>query len=340
VYTPLTAGCAHIVQRWGGALDRERFAACGSLYRSFVDTHFRAMAFADERANPRGLGSYGIAIHALTPEGRGFLRMALDPEEGTVNPGATSLESLSRLSFELDYTDLGGGALPEPFHEGTSRITVPLGVARARGWTMGLSAMVALNREIAPESDYALDRQNLLYLSHADAGAVLPGTKSKRDPLWSTVRMGEDAYPARTGALRMEGGRALAQVQYNGFSVEVVWVYGDEPRLEMATDAEGPLTTQLVLEVPPGAALDLDGSRRAELGDDAVSCRGVCSVATDRWEITADCPGTLLWPVEPFSPYSAGNKSAPGSRRPLFVVDWTGQTGFTFRARSRDASCE
>ncbi|MSS73496.1 MAG: hypothetical protein EXS64_18705 [Candidatus Latescibacteria bacterium] len=221
VYTPLTAGCAYLVQKWRGRADRERFARCGALYRSLVDARFHALAFTDERANPHGLGSYGIALHALTPEGRGFLRMALDPDHGTVRFDGMSLEGLARMDVELGHVEFGDGAVPEPLREGTFRIAMPLGVTRSGGWTMGLSAMRALNREIAPKSDYALDRQTLLHISHERAGVILSGLKSKHDPLWSTVRIGDDAYPVRTGDLRMEAGRMVAQVFYETFSVEV-----------------------------------------------------------------------------------------------------------------------
>ena len=334
VYTPLTAGCAHIVQRWRNALDRERFAQCGALYRNFTDTQFRAMAFADERANPHGLGSYGIAIHALSPEGRGFLRMALDPDDGAVHLDRMSLEGLSRLNLELDYTETGNGAISEPFHEGTFRISMPLGVARSHGWTIGLSAMKALNREISPRGDYALDRQNLLDLSHTVAGTVLPGAKSKYDPLWSTVRIGDDAYPTRTGNLQMQADRAVAEVFYETFSVHVTWIYGECPRLVMASDAEGPLKTQLVLEIPSGANLNLDDGRSVELGDGEAEYENVRSVATDAWEVSSDRSGSLVWYISPFNPYSAGNKSAPNARRPVFVVEWTGQVEFSFRAKN------
>ena len=334
-YTPLTAGSAYIIQCWRNAVDRARFARCGALYRSLTDAGLRAMAFADERTNPHGLGPYGLAIHSLTPEGRGFLRMALDAETGTGVLGRANLQTLSRINFELDYVDLGEGALPEPFQDGTFRISMPLGVARFNGWTCGLSAMRALNRVVSPRGDYALDRQNHLYLSHAEAGVILSGAKSKYDPLWSTVRIGNDAYPVRTGTLEMAADRAVAEVFYETFSVELTWTFGAEPRLTMVSDAKGPLTAQLVLEVASDSKLCLDGSRTVELGDEDLRL-DCTSVATDTWTLAADRPGAVVWPISPFNPYSAGNKSAPRSRRPLFVAEWTNQIAFVFRAKGAE----
>ena len=334
-YTPLTAGCAYMVQRWRGNLDRERFARCGVLYRNLTDTRLQPLVFTDERANPQGLRAYrpyGRALHSLTREGRGFLRMSLDPETGQVPLGALTLEHLARLHLEIDHMEPGEGALPEPFHDGAFRIRLPLGVVRKNGWTMGLSALRALNREIRPKGDYALDRQSLLCLVHETAGTVLAGAKSKYDPLWSTVRIGDDAYPVRTGNLKMEADRAVAEVFYETFSAEATWIYGEHPRLVMASDAKGPLKTQLVLEIPSGTHLSLDGGRSVEIGEEEAEYTSVCSVATDAWEVSSDREGCLIWHISLFNPYSAANKSAPDARRPVFIVEWTEHVEFSFRA--------
>ncbi|MBT3604033.1 MAG: hypothetical protein HN521_13325, partial [Candidatus Latescibacteria bacterium] len=66
VYTPLTAGCANLIEIWRGQRDQARFETCGTFFRNFMDTHLKTMPFTDERANPHGLGCYGIAIHALS----------------------------------------------------------------------------------------------------------------------------------------------------------------------------------------------------------------------------------------------------------------------------------
>lgn len=335
-YTPLTAGSAYIVQQWRNAVDQERFARCGSLYRNFIDAGLRPMAFADERTNPHGVGCYGIAIHGLSAEGRGFLRLVLDPESGTVGPGRENLEYLSRLHYELAHTETGPGAYPENLCDGSFRTTMPLGVVRSDGWSIGLSAMRALNRVVSPKGDYALDRQNLLYLSHADAGVILPGTKSKYDVQWSTARIGDDAYPVRTGDLSVSTSRMSARVFYETFELQVAWEAGPEPRLTLSSNADGPIVTQLVLEAPPESVLELDGGRTVMLGEEEMRIEEVRSVASGGWEMRSDTPGALLWYLAPFNPYSAGNVSGAESRRPAFVVEWVGEVSFSFRVRGND----
>jgi hypothetical protein len=330
VYTPLTAGCAHLIQIWSDQGDRTRFEKCGTFFRSFMVTHLKTMAFADERANPHCLGGYGIAIHALSPQGRGLLRHHLK----AVNFEQMSLEYLARLHLEIDHMETGEGAVPEPFLDMRYRITMPLGVVHSHDWTMGLSAMKALSREMAPKSDYALDRQTLLFLSHTTAGTLISGTKSKHDPDWSTVRHGDDAYPLRTGELDIQADQATAVVHYETFSVTVTWIFGDEPRLVFTIDCPDRLTTQLVLEAPIGTSFVLDDNMSVTFGEEPSVLEGIKKVATQHWAIVADKSSRLTWYVAPFNPYSEGNKSAPNTRRPVLATDWTERLEFKFLAKS------
>lgn len=328
VYTPLTAGCAHLIDIWRKKRNRGRFEKCGTFFRNFMDSHLHAMPFADERANPHGLGCYGIAIHSLSPEGRGLLRLYLD----SVNYKNMTLEYLSRLHLEIDHMDTGSSLAPEPLLARPFRITLPLGVVNRHHWTMGLSALKALNREIAPKSDYALDRQTLLFLSHETAGTVISGTKSKNDPNWSTVRKGDDAYPVRTGELDIQEKQAIATVHYETFTVTLTWIYGPEPQLIFESDSPDTLTTQLVLEAPIGTPFTIDGNTAVTFSEEASTIENATTVATESWAIDTDKSGRLIWYVAPFNPYSDGNKSAPNTRRPVFAVDWKNNITFTFRA--------
>ena len=333
IYTPLTAGSAYLAQRWRGTVDRARFAHIGAFYRRFVDAHLRPMPFADERANPHRVGPYGLALHAVTPEGRGFLRLVLDQVDMS-DPvsGDLYLQYVARLYMEVAHMDTGGGAIPEPFLDGAFRLTVPLGVVRRGGWTAGLSAMKALNREIAPKSDYALDRQGLLSLSHARAGVILEGVKAKHNTDWSTVRQGEDAYPVQTGDLDVQPDGATARVVYRAYEVTVSWALGETARLEMRSETDQDLLAQLPLEISRGETVTLNGTQTATLGDDEIAFDQVRTIGIEKWTLESDIPGKLTWPISPFNPYTEGNRSIPTSWRPLLIIPWRRATGVTFRA--------
>ena len=330
VYTPLTAGCAYIVQKWRAKANPDRFAACGALFRNFCDGRFLAMPFADERANPQGLGPYGIALHALSAKGRGFLRKALDPETSPETTSGGRLEYLSRLYFEIEQSETGPGETPEPCETGNFRIGLPIGVRRSGRWHAGVSGLRALNRVISPDGDYALDRQTLVFLSHNEAGTLISGIKSKRNPDWSTLRIGDDAYPVRTGDLSND---MTVRVHYDGFSADLAWDLGEEARLKIEAHGDEEITAQLVLEIQQECEVALNG-HEIDLTDKPYRKADIQRIATPNWEVTAECAGEFDWFVAPFNPYSEGNRSNPETRRPVYKVKFKGATTFTFTALS------
>ena len=147
------------------------------------------------------------------------------------------------------------------------------------------------------------------------------------------MRKGDDAYPVRTGDLHVGVDRVEATVHYAGFDVHLAWILGETPRLVLASKSPDTLTAQLVLDTPIGTPLSLDGNTACTFGEDATTIERVQSVAASAWQVSADQPGRLIWYVAPFNPYSAGNKSAPNTRRPVFAVAWSGRVEFAFSAR-------
>ncbi len=272
MYTPLTAGCLFDVLD-GRNHPREKFVRAGNVYRMFLNERRESIPLADERANGTSSSrSYGLALHSLTPRGRAFIRETLeDADFGTMTP-----EALAVIHHEIDLMRTGPTKAPEYRTDGARRITLPLGIVRAHGFTAGISALRALNRVLAPGSDYALDRQNMLYLSHRDVGVILTGIKSKRDPEFSTFRAGEDAYTLRTGTLKMGAEWAEATLHYETFTGTLRWDIGKTARLTLRADTDEAIVTTLP-------------------ATEAASVR--CAVPVERVRLRG------------FSPYSAGNEA-------------------------------
>ena len=274
VYTRLTAGCLYDVLD-GRHDPREKFLRAGSVYRSLVTGDGEMMPIADERTNAHdgGLG-YGLALHTLTAQGRGFVMDSLQQADHT----RLSPEILAVLNHELDLMVTGEVQVPENRQPGCFQLSLPLGVIRRNGYMAGISAVWALNRSIHPKSDYALDQQAMVYLWHERVGTILTGLKSKNNPDYSTFRIGDDAYTVRTGQLTIDTMRAEAVLPYQTFNGTIIWEMDEHPRLILRADTDRPVTTTLTV----GAA-------------DAIRPRA----PFERIQL----PG--------FSPYSAGNVTDP-----------------------------
>jgi hypothetical protein len=282
VYTRLTAGCLYDLLD-GRRGEHRKFFKAGELARQFINHDRCMMPIADERTNSANMvPSYGIALHSLSPEGRAFIHkvfVATDWE-------AQTPETMAVAYRELELMVEGQGADPENSRDGNFRITLPLGVLRSSCFTAGISALRALNCEIRPTSDYALDHQAMVYLSHSQTGVILSGIKSKRNPDFSTLRVGEDAYPVKTGELKMGPDWAEAQLHYASFEATIRWDIGKTARLTMRVDTDRTVKTALSIEAP-------DSLRTA---------------ADYRFE-----------EYQGFSPYTAANKSAAIN---MLVLEW------------------
>jgi len=335
-YTALTAGALYHLCRWRGDMPVERFEDCGRFSRMMTDAGVCDLLFADERTNRQMVGAFGLALHSLSEPGRGFLRLLLADRVRPI--GTRLLEAMARLDRELDGVELGGGAVPEPWLDGDFRLSLPLGVHRGDGWTLGLSALQSLNREIQPDSDYALDRQALVYASHQDAGVLVAGFKSKRDTRFSTLCAGDDAYPAITGDLTMTSDTMTARVRYESFEATLCWQFGAEPTLVMTSEHEGTLVARLPLELLHGQRLVVNGDRSIVLGDDELEISDVRRVDGEGWSVACSHAGGLRWPISPFNPYTQGNVSPRESWRPVWAVPWRGRCEFRFAARPREAA--
>ncbi len=241
VYTPLTAGCLYDVlggphRRW------PKLVRAGDCFRSLLNEHRQMIPLADERTNSAGAWAcYGLALHSMTPRGRAFIAESL----ASFCPETAGPEELAVVHHELDLMITGSGAVPEYRSDGGTRLFLPLGILRGHGFTAGLSALRALNRVIAPDSDYALDQQSMVYLAHGQSGVLLTGVKSKRDPGYSTFRVDDDAYTVRTGTLTMGQDWAEARLAYGTFQATARWELGAVARLILTVDTDRPVVTTL-----------------------------------------------------------------------------------------------
>ncbi len=284
IYTPLTAGCLYDVLD-GKAHRQDKFIKAGHLFRSLINHDFAKIPIADERTNAsdnNGAG-YGLALHSLTAEGRYFITHSLE----SLNCAQQHPETLAVVDHELDLMIEGPCTLPENLKDAPFRLSLPLGIIRKHNFTAGISALRALNRVIRPREDYALDQQNMLYLSHKTAGVILTGVKSKNNPAFSTFRIGNDAYTIRTGKLEAGEDWAEAHLHYQTFKPRIRWELGENARLILTADTDQTITT--------------------------------CLPITDTRYLNTDT-GYEIVELNGFSPYTQGNKT---DRINAAVIQWT-----------------
>lgn len=247
VYTRLTAECLYDVLD-GKNLKQDIFIKAGEMFRSFLNYDGQMIPIADERTNhdSKALG-YGLALNSLTAKGRYLIVDHLENADFT----NLSPETLSVTYHELDLMIHGNCEISENKIDGHFKLTVPIGIVRKNDYTVGASAVIALNKFIAPKSDYALDHQNMLYLSHKSKGIILNGKKSKRSILFSTFRIGEDAYTVKTGTIETTQNSIEAHLFYQTFEAWIKWEISEKLKLTLSVNSKEEITSVLPYDFEP-----------------------------------------------------------------------------------------
>lgn len=247
VYTRLTAGCLYDVLD-GKNKKQDKFIKAGDFFRSVLNEDGRMIPFTDERTNHDGIAlGYGLALNSLTAKGRYLIVEHLEKADFS----SMSSEGLSVIYHELDLMIHGNLEISENKMEGHFQLTLPLGILRKNGFTMGASALLALNKFLYPKSDYALDQQNMLYLSHKSKGIILNSKKSKRNKIFSTFRVGEDAYTVKTGTLQITENTLEAHLFYQNFEAWIKWEINENPKLTLTVNTSEEITTTLPYDNEP-----------------------------------------------------------------------------------------
>jgi len=137
LYTRLTLGSLYDVLD-GKTNSQEKFVKAGDFFRSFVNYNYEMIPIADERTNSNSKGiDYGLALHSLTSRGRYFIADNLI----NLDFSKHSIEMMAVIYHELNLMRQGDCKLPENRTDGSSRISLPLGIIRKDGFTAGLSAL-------------------------------------------------------------------------------------------------------------------------------------------------------------------------------------------------------
>ncbi|PCJ61327.1 MAG: hypothetical protein COA79_07025 [Planctomycetota bacterium] len=247
VYTRLTAECLYDVL--DGKNKKQRiFLKAGDMFRSLLNYDGCMIPIADERTNHSNVAlGYGLALNSLSSKGRYLIVSHLENADFTT----MSPETLSVTYHELDLMILGDCEVSENKTEGTFQLTVPIAILRKNDYTIGASAVLALNKTLKPNSDYALDHQNMLYLSHKEKGIILNGKKSKRSDTLSTFKVNDDAYTVKTGTIKTTDKTIEAHLFYQTFEAWIKWEINETLKLTLSVNTEDEVTTILPFDNKP-----------------------------------------------------------------------------------------
>ena len=107
-------GCGYLVHKWREQDGPDPFERFGTHYRNYL---LAGLTSGSQTPSPdtdrRSMDAYGVARHSRSAEGRGILRLVLEPDNGILESEDTGLDFLARLSFELNHCERGEGTVPK-----------------------------------------------------------------------------------------------------------------------------------------------------------------------------------------------------------------------------------
>jgi hypothetical protein len=243
------------------------------------------------------------------PEGRryaAFLAGFFDPEKLT-------MEDLGRLAQNaLYYHDGETSPIPQEREQYVYRMNIPAGIRKTGPWVVSLSGIVETP---AVTNQFYLDRQSNFSVFHKEAGLIVSGANSKRQPELATFRekVGNEIHhlPLSSRLQMSETGDRLS-VAFNTFFSDL-YIHRPSARqlkFDFVITGKGHppdeafATLQLVLHA--GEFLITGSGEKFVLGPEALELGPAAlggSIRHHGWTLHLDPTARLTWPVYPYNPY-------------------------------------
>jgi len=238
------------------------------------------------------------------PEGRRFARYLAVQASSSERGWALS----SRLVRDFRYYHEGKeeGILQEKksyVDSGGNKVLV----RRRTPWMYCLSAFTA----VPAKTRWALDRQNFVSVWHDQAGLIITGGSSKRQPDWSNFvfsRAGRPLYLPSGGEVKIKGSQDQLFLDYEGKRaiLELEAHSKQELRLRAFIEAaDQPVTGHLILNLRQGSTVKSSSGALFSLTDKPIEILAEGSeswIESDGWRLTLPAGSHVSFPSFPYYP--------------------------------------
>jgi len=243
-------------------------------------------------------------------DGRGYARFLANFFE----PETLTIDQLGRLAQDaLYYREGPAEPAPQTLPNYWRRLLIPAGIRKTGPWQVCLSGIIDTQ---AITSRFYLDRQGHVSVFHQQAGLIISGANSKRQPelaTFSETVAGQLVHMPLSSRLEMSDAGDRLSLAYNTFFSDLYVAPPTASALTLrfvitgrGTPGRDPkLTLQLCLR--PGETLETGSGRQLVVGPDRIALEpeelgGL--VRHHGWTLAVDSAARLVWPVFPHNPYA------------------------------------
>jgi hypothetical protein len=257
-----------------------------------------------------GVSAWGQFAFTNFADGRGYARFLAS----FFQPETLTIDQLGRLAQDaLYYRE--GPAEPAPQTQPAywRQLNIPAGVRKSGPWQICLSGIIDTQ---AITSRFYLDRQGHVSVFHQQAGLIITGANSKRQPELATFTEtigGQLVHMPLSSRLQMSGAGDRLSLAYNTFFSDLYVPPPSAGELTLrfvitgrGTPARDPkLTLQLCLK--PGEVLETGAGKKVAVSAERIALEPPelgGKIRHHGWTLTVDPSARLVWPVYPHNPYA------------------------------------
>ncbi len=257
-----------------------------------------------------GVSAWAQFAFTNFPDGRRYAEFLT----GFFRPETLTIDQLGRLAQDALYYHAGPSeTIPQDLPNYAHQMQVPAGIRKTGPWQVCLSGLIDTQ---AINSRYYLDRQGHISVFHQQAGLIITGANSKRQPELATFSeklLGQVVHMPLSSRLQMGDREDRLSLAYNTYFSDL-YVPAPSPsglslRFVITGRGRPPedprLTLQLCLKA--GETLETGAGRKFLVGAERIQLEPADLGGWIRhhgWTLKPDPAARLLWPVYPHNPYA------------------------------------
>ena len=265
----------------------------------------------NDRNRRWGVSAWSQFAFSHFPDGRGYAAFLAKFFE----PASLPVDALGRLAQDaLYYHDGPALAAPQELARYAHRMQqAPAGVRKSGDWQVALSGLIDTQ---AINSRFYLDRQGHVSVFHKQAGLIVTGANSKRQPEIATFNetVGDRVvHLPLSSRLQMGEKEDRLSLAFNTFFSDLYVTAAVDQALSLrfvisGRGTPGPDTRlNLQLCVKAGEALETGSGQRLMLGADRVELSPADlnrRIVHHGWTLELPEGASLSWPIYPHNPYT------------------------------------
>lgn len=257
-----------------------------------------------------GVSAWGQFAFTNFADGRGYARFLAR----FFQPETLTIDQLGRLAQDaLYYREGPVQPAPQTLPAYSRQLNIAAGIRKSGPWQVCLSGIIDTQ---AITSRFYLDRQGHVSVFHEQAGLIITGANSKRQPelaTFSEIVVGQVVHMPLSSRLQMGDAGDRLSLAYNTFfsDLYVPPPAADSLTLRFVITGRGTpgrdpkLTLQLCLK--PGEALETGAGKKLVVGADRITLEPPelgGRIRHHGWTLAVDPSARLVWPVYPHNPYA------------------------------------